>query len=160
MIEECYLNELRNMEVRDKDDDGKYYKKTIKYLPDSVRITFKSLIILGTCSKSAYIVYTNILTHLNKNAYEVKVDRRILISETELSASAVSKGIKELEEKNLLKITGKDTYLIPISVCYKGNVNTIIQKDEELKKELEIIEKEKEETKRITEFSLKLRNKR
>jgi hypothetical protein len=54
----------------------------------------------------------------------------------------------------------KNTYHFPINKCVKGNVNTIIEKDKQKQEELAIMEKERIEQEKITEFSLKLRNKK
>ena len=40
MIKDEEIKALGEMEVHDKDDAGRFYKKTIKFLSNSVRITF------------------------------------------------------------------------------------------------------------------------
>lgn len=106
---------------------------------------------------------------MNKNEYEVTISRNTLKKVTNLSDASISLAIKELttnkENENdkgykpLIEIIDKNTYHIPINQCVKGNVNTIIQKDEKLREELRAMEREKEAKNRITEFSLKLRSK-
>ena len=94
-----------------------------------------------------------------KFTYEVTVTRSVLKEVTGLSDASISLAVKELKTKGMVSVD-KDTYHVPINQCVKGNVNTIIQKEEELKQELAMMEQEKEARKKITEFSLKLRNKK
>ena len=159
MIEEIELNDIGTMEVYDKDDTGKPYVKTIKFLGDSVRITFHALFVFATCSNSAQIVYLSLLNQLGKYEYELEIGRNVIKSITNLSDASVSRAIKELESKQLLKVVGKDVYHFPINKCVKGNVNTIIQREEKKQEELLAMKKEREAIDRITKFSLKLRSK-
>ena len=155
-------NEKESLEFRpivDKDDSGRTYTKSIYYMKESVRISIKTLVELGNCSKSAREVYIAILNEMNKNTYEVTVTRSVLKEVTGLSDASISLAVKELKTKGMVSVD-KDTYHVPINQCVKGNVNTIIQKEEELKQELAMMEQEKEARKKITEFSLKLRNKK
>ena len=78
MIEEIELNDIGTMEVYDKDDTGKPYVKTIKFLGDSVRITFHALFVFATCSNSAQIVYLSLLNHLGNSDYELAIGRNVL----------------------------------------------------------------------------------
>lgn len=154
-------NEKESLEFRpivDKDDNGRTYTKSIYYMKESVRISIKTLIELGNCSKSAREVYIAIINEMDKNKYEVTVSRSTLKEVTKLSDASISLAVKELKTKGMV-IVDKDTYHIPINQCVKGNVNTIIQKEKELQEESAMLEQEKEARKRITEFSLKLRNK-
>ena len=53
-------NEKESLEFRpivDKDDSGRTYTKSIYYMKESVRISIKTLVELGNCSKSAREVY-------------------------------------------------------------------------------------------------------
>ena len=161
MLKSEEIDVLGEMVVHDKDDTGNYYKKTIKFLNNSIRITFETLIELGNCSKGAYYVYIAILSRLGKYDYEVKVSRSVIKTITSLSDASISRSINELKEKRLIEIEDKDVYHFPINKCVKGNVNTIIEKENKRKEEILAIEKEKQELEKLTKFSFKLRyNKR
>lgn len=162
MLKSEEIDILGEMVVHNKDDTGNYYyKKTIKFLNNSVRITFETLIELGNCSKGAYYVYIAILSRLGKYDYEVKVSRSVIKTITSLSDASISRSINELKEKRLIEIEDKDVYHFPINKCVKGNVNTIIEKENKRKEETLAIEKEKQELEKLTKFSFKLRyNKR
>ena len=180
MIDELEKVYIECNPFTDKDDNGRTYTKTVYYMKESVRVSIKTQMRLLTYSKSAQLVYWNIINQLNKDEYEVTVTRSVLKTATGLSDASVSRAIEELtkvpdhkEEENdedkerdeelympLVKIVDKDTYHIPINQCVKGNVNTIIRKEEELKQKLQLLEREKEEREKITKLSLKLRNKK
>lgn len=179
MVDEKEKSFIEHNPFTDKDDNGRTYTKTVYYMKESVRVSIKTQMRLLTYSKSAQLVYWNIINQLNKDEYEVTVTRNVLKSATGLSDASVSRAIEELtkvpecKEENdedkerdeelympLVKIVDKDTYHIPINQCVKGNVNNIIRKEEELKQKLQLLEKEKEEREKITKLSLKLRNKK
>ena len=179
MIDEKEKSFIEHNPFTDKDDNGRTYTKTVYYMKESVRVSIKTQMRLLTYSKSAQLVYWNIINQLNKDEYEVTVTRSVLKTATGLSDASVSRAIEELtkvpehKEENdedkerdeelympLVKIVDKDTYHIPINQCVKGNVNTIIRKEEELKQKLQLLEREKEEREKITKLSLKLRNKK
>ena len=169
MINDYEKEFLSFTSIVDRDDNGKAYNKSFYYMDESVRISIKTLTRLLACSKSAQLVYFTILNQLNKNEYEVTISRNILKSSTNLSDASVSRAIEELtripndnlgDKYPLIQVVDKDTYHVPINQCVKGNVNTIIQKEEELKKQLAMIEKEKENREKITELTLKLRSKK
>ena len=134
MINENEKESLEFRSIVDKDDNGNTYTKSIYYMKESVRISIKTLIELGNCSKSAREVYIAIINEMDKNKYEVTVSRGILKEVTNLSDASVSLAVKELKTKGMV-IVDKDTYHIPINQCVKGNVNTIIQKEKELQEE-------------------------
>lgn len=169
MIDNEEKSFLEFSSIVDKDDNGKTYTKSIYYMKDSVRISIETQMRLVYRSKTAQIIYWAIINEMNKNEYEVTVSRNTLKKVTNLSDASISLAIKELttnkENENdkgykpLIEIIDKNTYHIPINQCVKGNVNIIIQKDEKLREELSVMEREKEAKNRITEFSLKLRNK-
>ena len=179
MVDEKEKSFIEHNPFTDKDDNGRTYTKTVYYMKESVRVSIKTQMRLLTYSKSAQLVYWNIINQLNKDEYEVTVTRSVLKTATGLSDASVSRAIEELtkvpehKEENdedkerdeelympLVKIVDKDTYHIPINQCVKGNVNTIIRKEEELKQKLQLLEREKEEREKITKLSLKLRNKK
>ena len=179
MVDEKEKSFIEHNPFTDKDDNGRTYTKTVYYMKESVRVSIKTQMRLLTYSKSAQLVYWNIINQLNKDEYEVTVARSVLKNVTGLSDASISRAIEELtkvperKEENdedkerdeelympLVKIVDKDTYHIPINQCVKGNVNTIIRKEEELKQKLQLLEKEKEEREKITKLSLKLRNKK
>lgn len=179
MVDEKEKSFIEHKPFTDKDDNGRTYTKTVYYMKESVRVSIKTQMRLLTYSKSAQLIYWNIINQLNKDEYEVTVTRSVLKNATGLSDASVSRAIEELtkvpesKEENdedrerdeelympLVKIVDKDTYHIPINQCVKGNVNTIIRKEEELKQKLQLLEREKEEREKITKLSLKLRNKK
>ena len=160
MIKDEEISALGIMEVRDKDDDGNYYRKSVSYLKDSIRITITTALKLGSCSKAAYFIYFAIVNRLNKYDYEVKVTRSDIKSATGFSDASISRGIGELIDEKIIELIDKDTYHIPINQCVKGNVNKIIAKQKQLEEELAILEKEKVARAEITEFAIKLRNKK
>lgn len=160
MIKDEEIKALGEMEVHDKDDTGKYYKKTIKFLSSSVRITFDTLSTVINCSTSARVLYVAMLNKLGKYDYELTLTRNDMKISTKLSDASISRGIDELIKEGLIEIVSKNTYHFPINKCVKGNVNTIIEKDKQKQEEIAIMEKERIEQEKITEFSLKLRKKK
>ena len=179
MVDEKEKSFIEHNNFTDKDDNGRTYTKTVYYMKESVRVSIKTQMRLLTYSKSAQVVYWNIVNQLNKDEYEVTVTRSVLKNATGLSDASISRAIEELikvpecKEENdedkerdeelympLVKIVDKDTYHIPINQCVKGNVHNIIRKEEELKQKLQLLEREKEEREKITKLSLKLRKKK
>ena len=160
MIKDEEIKALGEMEVHDKDDNGKLYKKTIKFLINSIRITFETALELGTCSKSSYFVYFAILSKLGKYDYEVKVNRADIKHMTSLSDASVSRSIDELKAKGLIEIVDKDIYHFPINQSVKGDVNKIIEKEKQKQEELAMLERERNEQEKIMNFSIKLRKKK
>lgn len=160
MIKDEEIKALGEMEVHDRDDTGKFYKKTIKFLSNSVRITFETALELGTCSKSSYFVYYAMLGKLGKYDYEVKASRADIKHMTSLSDASVSRSIEELKSKGLIEIVDKDTYHFPINKSVRGNVNKIIEREQQKQEELAVMEKERTEQEKIMEFTIKLRKKK
>lgn len=173
MIDDYEKKLLSFTSIVDRDDNGKTYSKSFYYMDKSVRISIKTQMRLLNYSKSAQLVYWHIINQLNKNEYEITVTRSVLKSVTGLSDASVSRAIEELSHKPdvgkdaapgdeipLIQIIDKDTYRIPIHQCVKGNVNTIIEREKKMKEEMAVIEKEKAAREEITQFSIKLRNKK
>lgn len=155
------------MRAFDKSDNRELRINIAKFLKDSVRISIKTQIRLICCSKAAQIVYWAIINEMNKNEYEVTIDRNTLKKVTGLSDSSISLAIKELTTNKdadenyepLVECISKNTYYIPIDQCVKGSINIIMQKEKQKKEELIALKEEREAIDRITEFCLKLRSK-
>lgn len=187
MISQLEIDLLAEHNFKDKDDRGVTYSKTVNYMPDSVRISLKTVMRLRSRTKAAESIYWAILTEMPNNKYEVAIDRNSLKRLTKLSDASISIGLKDLtnltsaeeeenkriendnsipkEEKDKYKYhplvtVNKNIYRISVAQCYKGNVDKMIRKEKELREELIMIEREKIEHEKIHELSFKLRNKK
>lgn len=157
-ITEKELLNIGEMIINSKDDFDRPYTIKNKFLGKSVRVTIRRLFDIAQLNKATQLVFFYILERLHKDTNVVKVKRNDFVEVLQLDKGTVSKAIKTLIENNFIEVIEKDTYKIPIDQTYKGNLNTIIKKDIDNKKEIEDYNKEEEEIKNnVQTYNLKLK---
>lgn len=160
LIKEKDKQYLEEMPVTNTDENGKKYNSKIKYLPKSIRVSLEVLIQLYNSNSSAFGVYLAIINKLRKNETIVNIDTNYIKSFLGLSNSSISRGLNTLIDLNIIEVIRPGVYYIPISKSCKGNINKMLELDEENSKEAEKQKAEEEIIKSMCLLNRSLKNKR
>lgn len=120
--------------IDDKSDKGQYYRKSISYMPDTIKI--KKGIILKLREKSIQVsrVFDYITNHLRYNDNNIILNASTIAREYNDDRSNIHKAIKELVNMDIIRKVSdyipnntlpKNTYEINFNYICNGNIKYI-----------------------------------
>nr|DAG89558.1 MAG TPA: helix-turn-helix domain protein [Crassvirales sp.] len=152
---------LMETTVDDRSDDGKVYHKTIKYIPESTRISNEVLIdLLTNGSLHARKLFAYFIDQLPRNDNEIILDRLHITATLGLSPSAISRALQELKASCYIYVLNNKKVAIPIFIGCKGNINKQLADYDRRVEEEKQLALEREARRSIDTLAVKFRSKR
>ena len=125
---------IKGLRIKDEDDSGTKYNKTIYYMEDKVLIDNSLVTILSEESKYVGIVIRYIVDNIPYNINHLSLNASIVAKQYNCDKSHISKAIKRLVDLNVIgrvydKIPNdmlpKNTYVINHNYLYRGNIGKL-----------------------------------
>lgn len=133
-IDYDYPLSVKGLKIKDEDDSGTKYNKTIYYMEDKVLIYNSLVTILSEESKYVGIVVRYIVDNIPYNVNHLSLNASVIAKKYEIDKSNISKAIKRLVELNVIgrlcdKIPNdmlpKNTYVINHNYLYRGSIGKL-----------------------------------
>lgn len=93
---------IKGLKIKDEDDSGAKYNKTIYYMEDKILIDNKLITILSEESKSVGIVVRYIADNIPYNVNHLSLNAAIIAKENNADKSNISKAIRRLVELDVI----------------------------------------------------------
>lgn len=125
---------IKGLRIKDEDDSGTKYNKTIYYMEDKVLIDNSFVTILSEESKYVGIVIRYIVDNIPYNVNHLSLNASIIAKQYNCDKSHISKAIKRLVDLNVIgrvydKIPNdmlpKNTYVINHNYLYRGSIRKL-----------------------------------
>lgn len=143
-------------DFKNKDKNGKHFDTECWYLRNNVKINIDSFPLIIAAGIPAQKVLYYILAHLKYGTNIISINRKELLNFIDSKdPGLITKGLNRLIELGLivpLKENSKNDYYIPLNNMARGNVNAMINKIEEERRERERIERENSSIKSYREI--------
>lgn len=133
-IDYDYPLSVRGLKIKDEDDSGTKYNKTIYYMEDKVLIDNSLVTILSEESKYVGIVVRYIVDNILYNVNHISLNAAVIAREYNSDKSNISKAIKRLAELNVIgrlydkipnNMLPKNTYIINHNYLYRGSIRKL-----------------------------------
>lgn len=133
-IDYDYPLSIKGLKIKDEDDSGTKYNKTIYYIEDKVLIDNSLVTILSEESKYVGIVVRYIVDNIPYNVNHLSLNASIISKKYEIDKSNISKAIKRLVELDVIgrlcdkipnNMLPKNTYVINHNYLYRGSIRKL-----------------------------------
>lgn len=133
-IDYGYPLSVRGLKIKDEDDSGTRYNKTIYYMEDKVLIDNSLITILSEESKYVGIVVRYIVDNIPYNVNHITLNTTVIAKHNNVDKGNISKAVKRLVELDVIgrlydrianNILPKNTYVINHNYLYKGSIKKL-----------------------------------
>lgn len=133
-IDYNYPLSVKGLRIKDEDDSGNKYNKTIYYMEDKVLIDNSLVTILSEESKYVGIVVRYIVDNIPYNVNHLSLNASIIAKQYNCDKSHISKAIKRLVKLDVIgrlcdkipnNILPKNTYIINHNYLYRGSIRKL-----------------------------------
>lgn len=132
---------VKYVRIIDEDDNGFQYRKTVKYMENTVTTSFQLADLLIEANKSTRTVVNYIIKHLAYNQTVIQLKNKTICDETGLYPADVVKAIKYLKENDVIRkmreIEGYENdnmfsqhdYFVNPNFIFHGSINTLVKQN-------------------------------
>lgn len=133
-IDYDYPLSVKGLKIKDEDDSGTKYNKTIYYMEDKVLIDNSLITILSEESKYVGMVVRYIADNIHYNVNHLSLNATIIAKQNDTDKSNISKAIKRLVELDVIgklydkipnNMLPKNTYVINHNYFYRGSIRKL-----------------------------------
>lgn len=133
--------EIKYVRIIDEDDNGRQYRKTVKYMEQTVTTSYKLSELLINSTKPIRTIVDYIIKHLSYNQTVLELKNNVIAEETKLNPADVTKAIKYLKEQNVIRkmreiqgyeqdnMFSQQSYFVNPEYIYHGSINNLIKND-------------------------------
>lgn len=135
-VVKCCLH-IKYVRLIDEDDEGRQYRKTLKYMENTVTTSTKLMSIIIDEPKYVRAIISYITKHLLYNQTVIELKNKEICDETKLYNPDVTKGIKRLKELDIIRkmkeIEGYENdnmfsqydYFVNPEYIFHGSINSL-----------------------------------